>query len=263
MARTQSLKDRLNGLLPNLLPKSPEQAIGGLELLRRVRKAGIKEHSDDTLRSYFSWISGDPTSVMARVDEGRGYYLRMSKDVVPEIAADYSAKAEPQPAGRRIDQREEKFRSLFMLSRLQQHQYPMHLEHTRGARQTAGINKWKYPDVISVRWEVGDLDEQTGYRLNRDLLDVRRSLGEPPFRITSTELKVEITALSLREVFFQCVSNSRWAHSAQLVVATSIIDDLIAEELRRLGTSYDVSYQSYRLVSRLAISTVCPMRRKC
>jgi hypothetical protein len=247
MAQGQTLWNQLNSLLPSILPKSPDDAIGGKELLKLVREAGVKGHSDDTIRSYFSWISGDPTTSMAKVDEGRGYYLRMTKDVIEEIAADYSEDNSSIPL-QRINQREEKFRSLFMLWCLQQRrQYPMHLEHVRANRQMAGINKWKFPDVVSVKWEVEYLDETHGYRLDRDLLDVRRSLGEPPFRIASTELKVELTAPSLREIFFQCVSNSRWAHSAQLVVATKISDALIAEELRRLGASYDVAVISFGL----------------
>jgi len=37
------------------------------------------------------------------------------------------------------------------------------------------------------------------------MLQVRQGLGDQPFRIISTELKVDITSVSLREAFFQCV----------------------------------------------------------
>jgi hypothetical protein len=110
-------------------------------------------------------------------------------------------------------------------------------------RQQAGINKWKYPDVVAVKW--GVLKDDGG--LDKDLLQVRQGLGDQPFRIISTELKVDVTPGSLREVFFQCVSNSRWAHSAQLAIACKITDEKVAEELKRLGTSYDVSVVSFGL----------------
>jgi hypothetical protein len=113
----------------------------------------------------------------------------------------------------------------------------MIVEHTKGLRQRAGINKWKFPDVVLLRWEVGSVTDR-GFRLDKDLLEVKRSLGEQPFRLTSAELKVELTASTLRESFFQCVSNSKWAHTAQLTVANRLIDEVVVEELRRLGASY-------------------------
>lgn len=79
------------------------------------------------------------------------------------------------------------------------------------------------------------------------MLEVRRSLGEQPFRVLSTELKVEITASTLREIFFQAVSNSRWAHNAQLAVALKISDAKVVEELERLGASYGISVVSFGL----------------
>jgi hypothetical protein len=85
--------------------------------------------------------------------------------------------------------------------------------------------------------------------LNPAVLDVRRSLGEQPFKLSSTELKVDVTSATLRSLFFQCVSNSRWAHAAQLVVASDIIDEAPANELRRLGASYGVSVMTFSLTA--------------
>jgi len=38
-----------------------------------------------------------------------------------------------------------------------------------------------------------------------------------------------------------------WSHSAQLIVAAPISDSLLADELRRLGTSYGIQIQSFNL----------------
>jgi hypothetical protein len=122
----------------------------------------------------------------------------------------------------------------------------MHVDHTKGFRQRAGVNKWKFPDVVVLRWEVGEATD-AGFRLAREMLEVKKSLGEQPFKLVSVELKTELAAGTFREAFFQCVSNSKWAHSAQLAVAGRISDETLAEELRRLGTSYDVSVVSYGL----------------
>jgi hypothetical protein len=108
----------------------------------------------------------------------------------------------------------------------------MHIEHTKGARQPAGVNKWKFSDVVVLDWDVGEQREDA-FVLDRALLEVKRSLGEQPFRLSSVELKVELVLNNFREHFFQCVSNSKWAHMAHLVVASPISDALLATELRR------------------------------
>lgn len=241
-----SLRDDLNDLLPQVLPQSPEQAFWGTELVEVLRKQGVAA-PEQTLRQYFSNMSRDPTSAIAKVVGGHGYYLRPTEILeAPTATPGTTPVANPAAGvapGGRTGQREEKFRSLFMRWAQQEQQLPMHLEHTQAVRQQAGINKWKYPDVVSVKW--GVLKDDGG--LDKDLLQVRQGLGDQPFRIYSTELKVDVTPSSLREIFFQCVSNSRWAHGAQLAIASKISDDKVAEELKRLGTSYDVSVVSFGL----------------
>ena len=72
-------------------------------------------------------------------------------------------------------------------------------------------------------------------------------MGEQPFRLTSVELKVDLNLTSFRENFFQCVSNSKWAHHSVLGVAYPVTDTTLVEELQRLGASYDVTIVSYSL----------------
>ena len=146
MAHPQSLKERLNAFFPDVLPDSPDEAIGGTELLKRLRKGGIpRQHSDDTLRNYFSWMSKDPTSTLAKVDQGRGYYCRSLHDR-EDLSPDPSERSGTRDAeGRRADQREEKFRSLFMLWSMQQRYFPMHLEHTEGSRRALGSTNGNTP----------------------------------------------------------------------------------------------------------------------
>jgi hypothetical protein len=240
-----SLRERLNDLLPQVLPASADKAVWGTALINLLRRKGVKD-PEPTLRAYFSTMSGDPTSVIAKVDKGHGYYLRPS-EATPSPKTVKSSPSLSSGPNRRADQQEEKFRSLFMRRAQQEQIFPVHIEHTRAIRQQAGINKWKYPDVVSVKWGVISEDGQ----LNKDMLEVRQSLGEQPFRIFSTELKIDVTPSTLRETFFQCVSNSRWAHTAQLAIATKISDAKVAEELERLGTSYDVSVISFGLTVEL------------
>jgi hypothetical protein len=104
--------------------------------------------------------------------------------------------------------------------------------------------------VVLLRWEAGDLTDQ-GFRLDPNVLALRMSLGEQPFSLHSVELKVALSTATFRENFFQCVSNSKWAHGASLAVANSIDDSTLTDELRRLGASYDVSVESYGLSTEL------------
>jgi len=248
-----SLRERLNEILPRVLPENPADPITGTDLIERLRKEeDLKEYRGATFRTHFSVMVSDPTSPIAKVDQGHGYYLRPAPErtdpnarYVQTMVADSTTDVDD---GGRDNQLEEKFRSFFIRWAEAKNQFPIHIEHTTGARQKAGINKWKFPDVVLVDWTVGEVTD-TGYRFSKDLLEVKRSLGEQPFVLTSAELKVEVTASSLRKVFFQCVSNSKWAHRAHLVIASAVTDELVANELRRLGASYGVSVLSMSITS--------------
>jgi hypothetical protein len=150
----------------------------------------------------------------------------------------------PRERGGRNEQLEEKFRAFYIRYAILDNRFPVHIEHVMALRQQAGVNKWKFPDAVVLDWTAGESAE-TGFVLDSTVLDVKRGLGEQPFRLTSVELKVELSLATFREFFFQCVSNSMWAHSACLVVACSISDALLGNELRRLGTSYGVSISTF------------------
>ncbi|MBL8545460.1 MAG: hypothetical protein JNL81_03300 [Hyphomonadaceae bacterium] len=239
--------DRLPQLLEQVLPKSPDKAIKGTELVPLLRNAGLREDewTDESLRSRFSQLVRQETSVIAKRVGQHGYYLR------PEVSNPSEAPSTQEQEGdtprTRDDQGEEKFRSIFMAWCEREGELPVHIEHTNANRQTAGLNLWKFPDVVSLRWDVLNNDDRGRPILDQAILDVRKTLGEQPFRISSTELKVELTAGTLRQVFFQCVSNSRWAHNARLVVATDILDEALASEIQRLGASYGVSVTTFSL----------------
>ena len=246
-----TLKEQLNRLLPEVLNTEPANAVNGTSLLQLVRPKLEGEYSDNTLRTHFSVMSQDPTSAIAKIADGHGYYLRSLPGQVPIGRPASPFFQAPESAGTRETQLEEKFRSIFMRHSEQANQkFPMHVEHTRAARREAGVNQWKFPDVVLLGWGVGELTDQ-GYRLDPNLLAVKTSLGEPPFSLESVELKVGLSLSSFRESFFQCVSNSKWAHGATLAIANTIDDKTLSDELRRLGASYDVSVVSYSLSSEV------------
>jgi hypothetical protein len=209
-----------------------EQAVPGSAPSRLVG-----DYSENSIRQHFSEMSQDPTSSIAKVTSGHGYYLRQQ----PESHAVVADSAAPTPqiepveasAGREL-QLEEKFRSIFMRHAERSNLFPMHVEHTRAGTRAAGVNRWKFPDVVLLNWGVGEMTDQ-GYRLDPNLLQVKMSLGEQPFLLRSVELKVGLSLSGFRENFFQCVSNSKWAHGSTLAIANSIDDSTLSDELRSFG----------------------------
>lgn len=247
-----SLRDQLTEILPGILPNSPDEAVNGTRLIQLVEPHLRKRYKENTLRTHFSVMSADIGSVIARVEGGQGYYLRdglseSEQDLQEELEA--SASKLPQAESKGLDeQAEEKFRALFMRYAKRQTSLPMRINHSAASKAPAGFNKWKFPDVVLLDWEVGmTLDDAGNQILDKDLLKVKASLGEQPLRLTSVELKVSVDSQNFRESFFQCVSNSKWAHSSALVIAKAVTDNTLAEELRRLGTSYDVTVLSYSI----------------
>lgn len=248
-----TLVDQLMTILgqPDILPADPADAIMGPELLELVREKLNGRYEDSSIRQTFSALAKDPASPIARSAAGFGYYRRPSAETETEIDEPRGASEPPKvtsepESGARDSQREEKFRALVVrLARLQ-NRFPVHVEHTTAARQPAGVNRWKFPDLLVLDWDAAKGTEE-GVVLDSAILEVKRSLGEQPFRLSSIELKVEMHLGTFREFFFQCVSNSRWAHSATLAIATSVTDSLLADELKRLGTSYGVNVTSYNM----------------
>jgi hypothetical protein len=247
-----TLWDQLNDLFPKVLSSEASAAINGTSLLERVRPRLVGKYEESSIRQHFSEMSKDPTSSIAKVSGGHGYYLRNAESrVIVQPAAPSGSSVEATVSLGREAQLEEKFRSIFMRYMEQSgQQFPMHVEHTRATKKEAGVNQWKFPDVVLLSWGVGKVTDQ-GYKLDQDLLAVKTSLGEPPFTLQSIELKVSLTLSTFRENFFQCVSNSKWAHRSILAVANGIDDKTLRDELQRLGASYDVSIISYNLSSAM------------
>ncbi len=73
-----NLRDQLKEILPDILPRNPAQAIKGTELIEMVKHRLKQDYSDATLRYHFSIMSCDPSSPIAKVEQGQGYYLRTS-----------------------------------------------------------------------------------------------------------------------------------------------------------------------------------------
>jgi hypothetical protein len=246
----ETLWDQLNKIFPEVLPADASQAINGVKLLELVRPRLNGKFADDSIRGYFSYMAHNQGAAIAKKSGGNGYYLRTEVPSSTEIGADKQPGKIPATTNTsevegRDETPEEKFRALFMrYSELTTLQFPTKIEHTQAKKGPAGQHIWKFPDVVILRWAAGK-SKETGAKLDPTLLATMSSLGEPPFMLQSVELKVSLSLTSVRENFFQCLSNSKWAHRSTLVVAANVDDEILRNELERLGASYDVSILTY------------------
>lgn len=247
----EKLWDQLNKIFPEVLPADASQAINGAKLLELVRPRLNGKFADDSIRGYFPYMAHDQGAAIAKKSGGNGYYLRTEVPPPPtEIGADKQPGKIPattitSESEGRDETPEEKFRALFMrYSELTTLQFPTKIEHTQAKKGPAGQHVWKFPDIVILRWAAGK-SKETGAKLDPNLLATMSSLGEPPFTLESVELKVSLSLASVRENFFQCLSNSKWAHRSTLAVAANVDDEILRNELERLGASYDVSILTY------------------
>lgn len=86
-------------------------------------------------------------------------------------------------------------------------------------------NVWLYPDMVSL--------ENLTREWDRDIRDCVRELSAPKARLWSFEVKKLLNRASVREAYFQAVSNSSWAHYGYLVAGRIEGADTL-KELRML-----------------------------
>jgi len=248
-----NLRDQLKTILPDILPGNPVDSIKGTELIELVKYRLNQNYSDATLRYHFSIMSCDPSSPIAKVEQGQGYYLRSTT-----IHSLHSARNLITPSQGLLGEklalsdsdvdismsRANKFRALFQRFCSARSNYPFIFERSFSDSE-AGANRWRYPDAAIVDWLVGEIDDVQGFILDKKQLSVQRMLGTPPFRVTSVKLKLELSYSTLREDLFQCLSTSDWANSGDLIVAAPIDDEQMIEDIRHFGNTYGIGVSTF------------------
>lgn len=250
-----NLRDQLKDILPDILPRNPAHAIKGTELIELVKYRLKQGYSDATLRYHFSIMSCDPSSPIAKVEQGQGYYLRSTtihsinsaRNLLGASQAmlgeDFSLSAGDQDLA---IARANKFRAVVHRYFESVHRFGLAFERSF-SDQHASANRWRFPDMVAVEWLVGEIAEDGDFRLNADHLEVRRRMGDPPMRLTSVKLKLETNYDSLREDLFQCLSASGWANNAEMMVAAPIDDEHLVEEIRQFASRYGVGVTTFGL----------------
>ncbi len=250
-----NLRDQLKDILPDILPRNPAHAIKGTELIELVKYRLRQEYSDATLRYHFSIMSCDPSSPIAKVEQGQGYYLRTTtihslnsaRNLLGASQAmlgeEFSLNSGNQDLALA---RANKFRAVVRRYFESIHRFPMAFERSFSDHHAAA-NRWRFPDLVAVEWLVGEVAEDGSFALNQAQMEVRRRLGDAPMRMTSVKLKLETSHSSLREDLFQALSASGWANSAELMVAAPIDDEQLVEEIRQFAARFGVGITTFGL----------------
>ena len=224
------------------------------ELIELVKQKLEQRYSDATLRYHFSIMSCDPSAPIAKVEHGQGYYLRTNtlnsmksaRHMVSPSQATFG-DAFGYTTSNEALLRANKFRAVVARCAENEGKFPFILEETFG-EDAQYEDLWKFPDVISVTWQVGSA-EGGGFKFDRDMLQLQRSFGSQPFTLRSMKMKLDAREDTFREDFFQCLSNSRWAHFGEMVVAEPIDDEAVASGLRALGAEFGIGVTSFGLTA--------------
>lgn len=97
-----------------------------------------------------------------------------------------------------------------------------------------GENEWLHPDMVGVHFSFDDYNEQTKKLINR--------FNVVKCDLFSFEIKKKVTFSTLRQYYFQAVSNSSWANEGYLVALEYESDPALLEEMHRLANSFHIGF---------------------
>lgn len=104
------------------------------------------------------------------------------------------------------------------------------INHSKSDRKSFG--EWVHPDMVGCVFPIDEWDNE--------VLEISSAVGNTSIKFISFELKKELNLSTLREKFFQTVSNSSWANESYIVAAEISKNEDFLSELARLSSSFGV-----------------------
>ena len=207
------LREKLDKILPAILPEKAESAIKGKELIARVRAVLGDAYSDLSLRSQFSFMVLDAASCLARVENGQGYYLRNDDDA-PSLQNVFGGSSEGDT----------------MLHRAMA--LAVRLYDTAGqgvfVYPVDGEESWGHPDLVVVQWPAGSWDAEGAYIM---------AAGEEELSFRAICVGFADDEESCRQAFFRTLACGQWAQECELLLRPGAANE---EELTSLAARYGV-----------------------
>ena len=245
-----NLRDQLKDILPDILPRNPAKAIKGTELIESVKDKLENGYSDATLRYHFSIMSCDPSSPIAKVEQGQGYYLRSTtihtlNSARSMIFDDHGLGMTSNDADLSIA-RVNKFRAVVQRYFESSSQFPFAFERSFSGENASG-NRWRVPDLTIVNWLVGDVLENGSVHLNHEKLEVQRRLSKAPLTMTNVKLRLEVSKENVLENLYQCHAAGQWADHSELMIASPIQDPQLLEEIRQFAAANGIGITTFNM----------------
>lgn len=97
---------------------------------------------------------------------------------------------------------------------------------------------------------------------DEEVLQLSSSVGNTSVKIISFELKRDLNLSTLREKFFQAVSNSSWANESYIAAAEISNNEDFLSELSRLSTSFGIGVIKLDINDPNSSNIVFPARER-
>ena len=104
--------------------------------------------------------------------------------------------------------------------------------HEKSKKQKEKQNQWIHPDIVGYSLLTEDFETS--------VVDLAKISSGAKANLYSFEVKIALEFNTLREYFFQAVSNSSWANQGYLVANIIDINPEFRAELRRLSQSFGI-----------------------
>ncbi|MFR1317155.1 MAG: hypothetical protein ACLSBN_15920 [Clostridium perfringens] len=133
--------------------------------------------------------------------------------------------------------------------------YSKTIYHESSTKGNKGKNEWLHPDVVGFNLPVENWSEK--------VLELCGNFSINRATVYSFELKKTITLESLREQFFQAVSNSSWANEGYLVGVDIDVKNLeLIQEINRLSSAFGIGVIKLNLNNCEESEILFPAKRK-
>lgn len=133
--------------------------------------------------------------------------------------------------------------------------YTKTIFHEVSTKLGKGKSEWLHPDIVGFNLPVENWDEK--------VLELCGNFSINRATIYSFELKKTITIETLREQFFQAVSNSSWANEGYLVGVDINTDDIEPmQEIKRLSSAFNIGIIKLNLINVEDSEILIQPRRK-
>lgn len=106
--------------------------------------------------------------------------------------------------------------------------------HEKSKKGRKGETEWLHPDVVGLYFPAQSFCANT--------IKLMNELDDCQYKLFSFELKVSVNFSTLREYYFQAVSNSSWAHEGYLVALEYADGIELQEEMLRLNNAFGIGF---------------------